>query len=58
MTSQYLTGRRIGELAEQQSQIATWAKHINEKQSGVAWQCKIDDARTKPMRRYAQLKIG
>lgn len=47
MTSQCLTGRRIGELTELQIEIAAWAKRTNEKQRGVDWQFKIDDARTK-----------
>lgn len=58
MTSQCLTGRRIGELAELQSEIAAWAKRTNDKQRGVDWQFKIDDARTKLKRLYPKIKIG
>ncbi len=58
MTSQCLTGRRIGELTELQSEIAAWAKRTNEKQRGVDWQFKIDDARTKLKRLYPQRKTG
>ena len=58
MTSQCLTGRRIGELTELQIEIAAWAKRTNEKQRGVDWQFKIDDARTKLKRLYPQIKTG
>jgi hypothetical protein len=58
MTSQCLTGRRIGELDELQTEIAAWAKRTNEKQRGVDWQFKIDDARTKLKRLYPKIKSG
>lgn len=58
MTSQCLTGRRIGELTELQSGIAAWAKRTNEKQRGVDWKFKIDDARIKLKRLYPQIKTG
>lgn len=58
MTSQCLTGRRIGELTELQSEIAAWAKRTNEKQRGVDWKFKIDDARIKLKRLYPQIKTG
>jgi hypothetical protein len=58
MTSQCLTGRRIGELAELQTEIAAWAKRTNEKQRGVDWQFKIDNARKKLKRLYPKIKAG
>ena len=58
MTSQCLTGRRIGELDELQVEIAAWSKQTNEKQRGVDWQFKIDDARTKLKRLYPTIKNG
>jgi hypothetical protein len=56
MTSQCLTGRRIGELEELQVEIAAWSKRTNEKQRSVDWQFKIDDARTKLKRLYPKIK--
>src|SRR3970040_1913632 len=37
MTSQCLTGRRIGELNFLQSEIRTWSEKTNAKQRGVDW---------------------
>jgi hypothetical protein len=56
MTSQCLQGRRIGELDELQSEIATWSVKTNAKQRGVDWQFKIDDARQKLKRLYPKIK--
>lgn len=56
MTSQCLRGRRIGELDELQSEIATWSEKTNAKQRGVDWQFKIDDARHKLKRLYPKIK--
>jgi hypothetical protein len=58
MTSQCLAGRRIGEMDELQAEITAWYKRTNEKQRGVDWQFKIDDARTKLKRLYPKLKAG
>jgi hypothetical protein len=58
MTSQCLAGRRIGEMDDLQAEIAAWYKRTNEKQRGVDWQFKIDDARTKLKRLYPKLKVG
>ena len=56
LTSQCLRGRRIGELAELQREIAAWSARTNAKQRGVDWQFKIDDARTKLKRLYPKIK--
>ena len=58
LTSQCLTGRRIGELEKLQSEIKTWAEKTNAKQRGVDWQFKITDARTKLKRLYPVIKTG
>ncbi len=58
MTSQCLAGRRIGEIDELQAEITAWSTRTNEKQRGVDWQFKIDDARTKLKRLYPKLKAG
>lgn len=56
MTSQCLRGRRIGELAELQSEICLWSEKTNVKQRGVDWQFQIDDARQKLKRLYPKIK--
>jgi hypothetical protein len=56
LTSQCLTGRRIGELDLLQSEIRTWSEKTNAKQRGVDWQFKIDDARRKLKRLYPKIK--
>lgn len=58
MTSQCLRGRRIGELNELRSEIAAWSKRTNQKQRGVNWQFKIDNARVKLKRLYPKMKTG
>ncbi len=58
MTSQCLAGRRIGELDDLQAEITAWSKRTNEKQRGVDWQFRIDDARTELKRLYPRLKAG
>ena len=58
LTSQCLSGRRIGELPLLQSEIGIWSDKTNAKQRGVDWQFKIDDARTKLKRLYPKIKGG
>jgi hypothetical protein len=55
LTSQCLSGRRIGELPLLQSEIGIWSEKTNAKQRGVDWQFKIDDARTKLKRLYPKI---
>jgi len=56
LTSQCLSGRRIGELLLLQSEIAIWSEKTNAKQRGVDWQFRIGDARTKLKRLYPKIK--
>lgn len=56
LTSQCLTGRRIGELDFLQSEIRTWYERTNAKQRGVDWQFKIDDAPRKLKWLYPKTK--
>jgi hypothetical protein len=58
MTSQCLAGRRLGELDDLQTEIAAWSSRTNEKQRGVDWQFKIDNARIKLKRLYPSIKTG
>lgn len=52
LTSQCLSGRRIGELDELQTEIAAWSTKTNARQRGVDWQFQIDEARCKLKRLY------
>ncbi len=56
LTSQCLTGRRIGDLAVLQSEIAAWSRNTNSRQRGVDWHFQVDDARVKLKRLYPQIK--
>ena len=56
LTSQCLSGRRIGELSDLQREIAAWSARTSAKQRGVDWQFRIDDARTKLRRLYPRIK--
>jgi hypothetical protein len=57
LTRQCIAGRRIGELAELQAEIAAWSTDVNNTQRGVDWQMKIDDARCKLKSVYPQIKV-
>ena len=56
LTRQCLSGRRIGELALLQHEIAIWSDKTNAKQRGVDWQFRIEDARMKLKRLYPRIK--
>ena len=56
LTSQCLADRRIGNLELLQSEIAAWSKKTNDKQRGVDWQYKIENARVKLKRLYPKIK--
>jgi DDE superfamily endonuclease len=57
LTSQCLSGRRIGELLQLQREIAAWSNKTNAKQRGVDWQFRINDARIKLKRLYPKIKV-
>ena len=44
---QCLRDRRFGTVEELREETMAWSQHSNEKQRGVDWQFRIDDARTK-----------
>jgi hypothetical protein len=56
MTSQCLSGRRIGDVELLCSEIRIWSEKTTQKQRGVDWQFKIDDARRKLKRLYPKIK--
>jgi hypothetical protein len=47
MTRQCLRGRRMGDIETLQAETTAWDTATNQKQRGVDWQFKIDDARSK-----------
>ena len=55
MTRQCISGRRIGDIDILREEIAAWAESSNDKQRGVDWQLKIDDARIKLKSVYPQI---
>jgi hypothetical protein len=57
MTRQCLSGRRIGDLATLQEEIACWSADVNTRQRGVDWQMKIDDARCKLKSVYPNIEM-
>jgi len=56
LTSQCMSGRRIGELLELQTEIGAWSDKTNAKQRGVDWQFRIENARVKLKRLYPKIK--
>jgi hypothetical protein len=55
MTRQCLAHRRFGMIENLQSETAAWSTSTNEKQRGVDWQFRTDDARTKLKSLYPKL---
>ena len=47
MTRQCLQHRRFGTLDELRKETAAWHNAVNDRQRGVDWQLRIDDARVK-----------
>ena len=47
LTRQCLNGRRIGDIDTLRDETRAWETSTNDRQLGVDWQFKIDDARTK-----------
>lgn len=57
MTRQCLKNKRVPTIELLQTNISNWSKDINEKQRGVDWQMKVDDARIKLKSVYPQIKV-
>ncbi len=57
MTRQCVTGRRIGDIQSLRDETSAWASDVNETQRGVDWQMKIDDARSKLLSVYPEIKL-
>jgi hypothetical protein len=56
LTSQCISGHRIGELTELHPEIGAWSDKTNAKQRGVDWQFRIENARVKLKRLYPKIK--
>ncbi|MGB3547657.1 MAG: IS630 family transposase [Saprospiraceae bacterium] len=56
MTRQCLAHRRIGDIETLQREIRAWSQDVNQRQRGVDWQLKIDDARYKLKSVYPNFK--
>jgi hypothetical protein len=57
LTRQCLRGRRFGTIAAMGTETAAWQQRTNDKQRGVEWQFRIDDARTKLKSLYPKLLV-
>ncbi len=57
MTRQCLRGRRFGTIDERRPETAACQQRTNDKQRGVEWQFRIDDARTKLKSLYPKLLV-
>jgi hypothetical protein len=56
LTRQCLNGRRFGETQQLAEETTAWSMASHEKQHGVDWQFKINDARTKLKSLYPKIK--
>lgn len=56
MTRQCVKGRRFATIEELQSQTCAWQQYTNDKQRGVDWQFRVDDARIKLKSLYPKIK--
>src|SRR5204862_2071124 len=56
LTRQCVNGRRFATIDQLRAETAAWHQHTNDKQRGVDWQFRIDDARTKLKSLYPKIK--
>lgn len=57
LTSQCVSGRRIGSEKELRDEATAWHQEINASQRGVDWQMKVHDARIKLKSVYPKIKL-
>ncbi len=57
MTRQCITGRRFATIELLREETTAWHKHSNDRQRGVDWQFKVDDARVKLKSVYPKLQV-
>ena len=56
LTRQCVAGRRFGDIDQLREETQAWAADSTERQRGVDWQFKIDDARLKLKSVYPKIK--
>lgn len=56
LSRQCLRDRRFGTIAQLSREVAAWSTRSNEKQRGVDWQFRMDDARTKLKSLYPKIQ--
>ena len=56
LTRQCLDGRRFATIEESRSETAAWQQRTNDKQRGVDWQFRTNDARIKLKSLYPKIK--
>jgi hypothetical protein len=56
LTRQCVQGRRFATIDELREETSAWHQHTNDKQRGVDWQFRLDDARTKLKSLYPKIK--
>jgi hypothetical protein len=57
LTRQCLEGRRFATIEILRQEAAAWQQHSNDKQRGVDWQFRVNDARTKLKSLYPKIKV-
>ena len=57
MTRQCLKDRRFGTIEELRTETAAWHRALNDRQRGVDWQFRIDDARVKLRSVYPKIIV-
>jgi hypothetical protein len=57
LTRQCVSGRRFGTIDLLRRETTAWHQHSNDKQRGVDWQFRIDDARIKLRSVYPKIKV-
>lgn len=57
MTGQCINTRRFGTIEELREETTAWHEHINDRQRGVEWQFKLEDARVKLKSIYPKIEV-
>ena len=57
MTRQCIDGRRFEDIDTLRAETTAWSNDINNRQRGVDWQMKVDDARCKLASVYPKIKL-
>lgn len=57
VTSQCVSGRRVGSEQELRKETSAWHTETNQQQRGVDWQMKVGDARIKLKNVYPKIKV-